>query len=361
MGSFLPQWLTSFSRWASPALVFVSACGGSASVQRVRGDVTSLGRYIPPSAYAYYMGGLRDEAQGNVERAEQLYLATLRIDPESGAAWAGLIRTGCRISLEHINNLADSARSAGDRPALALVALANCLLKPQFETQGTGPELLKSSEQAALEALKAEPQLLAASLALEQALLSLGASERAARVCPAYELYTNRSCRSSARDQAALADLATEDTSDDLHVQQKLSALDALLLNGQVNRGFDVAAGLMTSGEFSLRLLALGMASSASKHADFVLLNDSDDLNALLVVCLAKRPIDPATITLIAAQMIDGQFELAPLGRALFLVELARVEPQTAARLLSNDAFALSAEEDQLLAWWLQQLEATLQ
>ena len=323
----------------------MSACGAPQAVPRFRGEITSVGRHIPPSAYAYYMGAVRDESHGNIERAEQLYLRTIQADPRSGSAWAGLVRTGCRTSQEHVEDLANTAKKVADRPALALVALANCLLEPAFKTGQDQAVRLKAAQQAAEEALTAEPQLLPASLALKRALNLMGSVEQAARICPAYELYTNRPCQSG----------KTADASSD-----PLSSVDALLLKGRLTQGIDAAAGLMTPGELSIRLLALGLSAQALEQAQFVLINDPDDLNAQLVLCLTERPLTAQKINAITAQVSDDGAMLAPLGRVLLLIELARTEKQAASLLLKSDGFAINSEQDQLLVWWRGRLETTL-
>ena len=346
INSWLP-WQTCFDTPAyllSLCLLSTACTSHAGAVVRVRGTERHAGRRIEPQAYAYYLSAVRDETQGHVERAEHLYLATLRVDPESGAAWAGLLRVGCRLSREHPENIAEAAQKAADRPALSWVELATCFMTTRDQGTTTIRTDLRASEAAARQAITLEPLLASASLALAESLERQGRKRDAAQVERGYRLYSGNELRLPV-DQAACC------------AASNLVLIDDLLSQGQVDQAMDAAAGVLEPGELCLRLFAQGQMDLALSLASQVHLNDPNNQNARLVLWLSERPLDHQRWA--QETQLGAWTPLAPLGQVLLALELARLAPDAVRDLVTHLDWDTTARHDPLLAWWLNELRVT--
>ncbi len=345
MTSSFPPWPKSFEFGAALLCVIVATgCASAPSVVRVRGDESHLGRVISPSAYALYMSALRDEARGDFERAESLYRATLKQDPKSGAAWAGLVRTSCHRGRSELDQVLQQAKHAADRPALALVAYATCLLDPQFEANVSSTALVDEAQQASREALGHEPLLPEASTTLAAALRTSGRDRSARHIEQAYALFAGRPLIRKAQHQAP----------------PTLMDIDTLIVANQVDRALDAAAGILTPGEFSIRVLALGKAEAALQVASEVLINDPRDPNAHLAARLGTQ--DCSTVDQLCLHPCGPvrQEGLSPLARVLLVQAISEVQPGLTPALLERLQLNRPVETDPLFDWWLAEVERRL-
>ncbi len=304
---------------------------------RARGEVRQPGRPIHPSAYSYFISALHDEAEGNLKRAESLYLATLKEDPESGAAWAGLIRTGCHRSREHIEEVMSGAQKAADRPALALVEYADCLIVPKYAHADDETARLESAASASRKAMSLEPLFKPATQSLARALHSLGKKDEAEQVGRAYELYVKKPLEPGNHCVECVS----------------LEAIDRALFQGDIDRAKDLSTGRMTSGEFSARVLSVGNARQAQLWAEVVLANDPLDPDARIVFALTQ-PREPKNTH--ALLTTDGRSP-SRLAALLYLVRLSGSYPRLAKRLLQDLPPPDREDEDQLILWWETRLQ----
>ena len=311
-------------------------CGSSSGVKRVRGDVSHRGRIIPASAYAYYVSALREETHGRPTRAETLYLATLKEDPKSGAAWAGLIRTSCQSDRTQLDPLLDAAVHAADRPALSFLEYGRCLYEEQSKSENPAPRMLKRAEFAARQALRQEPLLEGASVLLAKILDCRGRPGEAEHVRRGYELYA-RASLPALRESEKVA---------------SSSRIDELISKGDKDGAMDAAAGILTMGQFSLRAWALGHPDMALEVSELVLRNDPNDPDARLVALLEARPFGREAQ--LAPEVPAGH--LSALGQTLYLFEVAGLFPEDARLLYEQAHLDEAAFDDPLIAWWVRQL-----
>lgn len=326
-------------RWGPPlrAVTFglcVLGCTPATPVLRQRGTAVEFGRVIPPNAYAHFMAGLRAESSNATEEARELYMAALRADPRAGAAWAGLVRTACSLPDGKVLDVLSAALGAADRPALPLVAFAQCKLKSKQ------PSAVREAERASHQALHYEPLLKQASWTLQASLAAQGRLTAAQRARNGYELYVGQTFAPSAPE------------SQDLPARLPLSAIDRDLLGGDIAQARDAAAGQLTLGELSVRTWALGGAQAALEMAQQALVNEPDDPDAQLVLALAHRP--PALENL--TRLVHNQrTDVCALGLVLLAIELKRTQSGSAGHLLDELALDDVAHDDPLLKRWLRE------
>jgi len=280
------------------------------------------------------MAGLRAESAQATEEARVLYLSALRADPQAGAAWAGLVRTTCALPNEKVKDVIASALRAADRPALPLLAFAQCRLT------STEQSAAEDAERASRLALQFEPLLKQASGTLQAALTAQDKLTAAKRVRAAYELYAGESLGTGAQN--------TEDQNE----PPMLSAIDRDVLRGEIPRARDTAVGRLTLGELSVRTMALGLTQAALEMAQQVLVNEADDPNAGLVVMLAQRPPELSGLTHL---LLNQRTDVCSLGLVLLAVELKRTQADVADHLLDELSLEDAAKLDPLLGSWLRE------
>lgn len=346
MTSSWPRWPTSFRH---VVLLGSLALGGTScapvpSIVRTRGSVNEAGRPIPPHAYAFFLSALQSEAAGIYEHAKKLYVAALRSDPHSGAAWAGLIRTTCQLGHRDIEGTLSSALQASDRPALPLVAYAECKLKPSPSRSGDSLAEARRAETASRRAIKSEPGLRSASLALIRSLQTQGRARAATRARVAYQLFVGEPLQ---QDQIELT--TTDRTA-------ALDAIDLHVIHQRTQDAVDATAGYITLGELSVRMLALGRPDSAAIAAQQVLFNEPSNLDAQLVLVLGRRPPPAEELSRILNMHLQDHSTLSALGQALLANELERTERGSGHDYLRQLNVG-APSGDQLLDLWLSEIE----
>lgn len=296
-------------------LALLSAAIGCAhpyQVVRKNGDVVTKGRYIPPKAYAYYARARHLEAAGDYERAEAAFLETLEEDAQSGASWAGLVRSSCRRSFKRAKETFDSAIHAADRPALVHHALAQCALSQS-------PAEFQTAEQHATLALLSEPNNPEVTLLFMELRERQGRPQDATRFSKAYGLrYPNRPFSSSkARAGTGSA-------------EEWRRHVDAALFAGELKRAQELSSGHISQGELAARALAWGLPDLAKAQADWVLGANPTDQDALSVLILMGAGLE---ISKSPDLCWDGT---SPITQLLFAVSLHHIEPMAGTHLASE-------------------------
>ncbi|HXS17325.1 MAG TPA: hypothetical protein VN764_09055 [Polyangiaceae bacterium] len=311
----------------------VLSCSPVTPVLRKRGATTELGRAIAPEAYAYFMRGLRAESAQATGEARGLFLAALRADPQGGAVWAGLLRTACDLPPKEVDDILSAAVRSSDRPALPLVAYAQCKLQ-KASAQSTAAH---DAERASRQALQFEPLFRQASWTLQASLDAQGRAAEARRVRDGYELYTGQRFNLKVDEAERLP---------------TLSAIDRELLRGDIARAQDTASGRLTLGELSTRAWALGRAPIALKMAQAVLINEPDQPDARLILMLSHRPLQLEQLTHL---LNSPRTDLSVLGLVFLAIELRGIQPDASRHLLDEVAAAEPSKDDPLLESWLRE------
>lgn len=296
----------------------ILACQQQATVLRRNGTVEQPGRAISPEAYASFARGLLLEQRGAYRQAEAAYRGVLHIDPESGAAWAALVRLLCRDAPASARSLARRAERHADRPALPFVSLGRCLLGSD------------AADAAALahEALRHEPELTSALTLLRDARLKLqgGGSE------PPLFLGASKASPPSMVDT--------------------LPAVDAALEKGELEAARLHSTGFLFPGELALRAWVSGHEQLALRQTEFALLLNPTDADACLTYHLLRdEALSTETVALDSTaakgQALDLRAEPAPcvpgdpvqalsdLGLVALAARLASTSPMAAERILA--------------------------
>lgn len=287
-------------RWAWPCLLAIGCSSTPGSVDRVVDGRTWTGRYVNPTAYAWYARGVQLEAEGRLQLAEKAFLEAARHDPKSGSVWARIGALRCLQGAEDSDEAFERGWATGQDRTTLLVERGRCALR-----SGRSVEALADGR----EAVSRTPRSLDASLLVIDALLEAGRSEEALRWLDGLAAFAPgaRNVQSRRIEEArSRGDVARERRAHEARsalqpggswnasagdadlAARGLEALDAALIAGDVDRAFERATKLgVRAPELALRALVLGRPAIARDIATFVLDAGPHDVNARMALLLA--------------------------------------------------------------------------
>lgn len=254
-------------------------------MERIEDGRRSLGRVVPPEAYAAYAAGIEYEAAGQKVAARDSYDEARRLDPESGAAWAALGRVTCAEAPESaLRTFADGLERAAERLPI-WIARATCL-----------------TEHGELER------------ALLDARMALGVAPAMPRLT---ELHANILERMGRTEEAAASrralDFYLRGDSSQREVTSDVTSVDQALARGDFAAAERLSVGLLSSGELALRALTLGQTEHARALAALVLAAEPSNADAAVVLLVSGGA--PRNTELAAETPAFGP--LSPLGACL--------------------------------------------
>jgi tetratricopeptide (TPR) repeat protein len=300
-------------------------------VTRVYAGKTVEERFIAPEAYAHYTEGQLHEAGGDDASAEQEYLASLDIDPESADTWTRLGAVRCRLGTAFSDAFAE-AESLDREYAPLWRERAICELR-----RGDAKRALDWSKRA----VALDPDDSRASLAVTAALDKLGQRAEAARWRgalllrdPGAERVEKAALELAKRGRSKAPKPARRSTRPTKH------DVDNALLHEPLERVREVAlaSGVRVS-ELAMRAAALGLTSTADTEARRVLAADPDDTDAWIAALIAADLAgDEARFQSTSALLGPEPLAPGPLARRLFAELLARrVSPEAAKSFLGGE------------------------